>query len=421
MYRLDWIEQLKLGNASLPGAREVAGVHPVVWRLGVTSLLTDVSAEMVGSLLPVYAVLHLHLSPLEYGAIDGIYNGVALALFGLAGGLLADRRRRYKEVATLGYSVSAICKLLLIAAGAAWGWIAAVVALDRAGKGVRTAPRDAIISLSSRSATLATSFAVHRALDAGGSLLGPILAFAILTRLPGAYDAVWVSSFAFALLGAAVLWLFVDNPAPASPDRVGRVSIRAALDELARPGFRRLVAAGTVLSVATISDGFLYLLLRERSGLAPGFFPLFYVMTACSYLVLSIPAGRIADRCGRRLVLLAGYVTIAVLYGLLLAPPVFGAAEALVCLLLFGFHYAATEGVLLALASQMVPADVRSSGLAILATCIGLAKMASSLIFGWLWTTVGTQAALFAMGIALAGALVGALRLLGQRKHEEQA
>ena len=157
MYRLEWIEQLKLRLAGRPSAKQVAQVNPVVWKLGWTSFLTDISAEMVNSALPVYLVLYLRLSPLEYGAIDGMYNGLSVALVGLAAAVWADRTGRLKYVAVAGYGTSAVCKLLLLAAGGVWSWLLAIVWLDRTGKGIRTAPRDAIISLASPPSQLATS------------------------------------------------------------------------------------------------------------------------------------------------------------------------------------------------------------------------------------------------------------------------
>ena len=141
MYRLDWIEQLKLRAKALPSANQVSGVSPVVWSLGLTSFLTDISAEMVYSVLPVYLVLHLHLSPLQYGAIDGVYNGLAVVLVCIVAGLMADRARRHKEVALSGYGLSALCKLLLLATGGVWGWLIAIIGLDRIGKGIRTTPQ----------------------------------------------------------------------------------------------------------------------------------------------------------------------------------------------------------------------------------------------------------------------------------------
>ena len=197
MYRLDWVEQLKLRTVAVPSAERATRVSPVIWKLGVTSLLTDLSAEMVNSILPVYLVLHLHLGPLQYGAVDGVYNGFAIALLGLIGGVVADRTRRHKEVAITGYAISAICKLLFLGVGTAWTWMVVIIAMDRTGKGAGTAPRDALISFNSSEHGRATAFAVHRAMGATGSLLGPFVAFAILSLLPGAFEGVSGSKLCF--------------------------------------------------------------------------------------------------------------------------------------------------------------------------------------------------------------------------------
>ncbi len=406
MYQSDWIERIKLRKAA-PSDGTIRSISPTVWKLGFTSLLTDISSEMVNSLLPVYVVMHLHMSPLQFGAIDGIYNGVAIALLGLAGGFLADRTRRPKEVALAGYGISAISKLLLLL-GSAWSGLAAIIALDRAGKGARTAPRDAMISLSTPPESLALAFAVHRALDAGGALLGPILAFLLLSRMPGAFDAVWVTSFAFALLGLSVLWLFVRNPesVPALP------RLDFAWANIGGERFWKLAGVGGLLSIMTLSDGFLYLLLQRRSGLAIGFFPLFYVVTASCYMLLSIPIGSIADRFGRPPVFLAGYLAVGLIYLFLLTTTSVSLTAGIFCLFLFGLYYAATEGVLAAMASHVIPAPYRTSGLALLATAVSCGKFGSSLFFGWLWQTRGTQAALAFLSLGLVASLIAAICLL---------
>jgi MFS family permease len=402
MYRLEWIEQLKLRLARRPEAKQIAEVNPVVWKLGSTSFLTDISAEMVSSALPAYLVLYLHLSPLEYGAIDGMYNGLSVALVGLAAAFWADRTGRLKYVALAGYGTSAVCKLLLLAAGGLWAWILAIVWLDRTGKGIRTAPRDAILSLASPPSQLATSFAVHRALDAGGSLLGPLVAFALLWWLPTRYDVVWVVSFAFALLGVAVLWLFVRNPAPSGRLNRQDGSLKAAANFLFTRRFGTLAFCGLLLSIVTISDGFIYLLLQEKAGIGAGLFPLFYVVTACFYMLLSVPAGMAADRLGRPTVLVAGYGVLGLLYSLLIALPGDALWAVAVCLCAFGFFYAATEGVLMAMASTLVPANLRTTGLALIVTVLGLGKLISSIVFGWMWQAHGSGTALLMFAAALA-------------------
>lgn len=418
MYRLDWVEQLKLRTATLPSRKHAVDVSPTVWKLGITSLLTDVSAEMVNSVLPVYLFLHLHLNPLQYGAIDGIYNGFAIALLSLVGGIAADRTGRHKEVATAGYTVSALCKLLLLVGTGIWTWTAAIVAIDRTGKGVRSAPRDALISFNSSQETRALAFAVHRSLDAAGSLLGPLVAFLILSQVPGAFDGVWMVSFVFALLGVAMLHLFVQNPLPATMSNPQPAFLEITAQLLKRDRFRRLAFAGTALSAATISDGFFYLLLNRQGGPAAGFFPLLYVVTASWYMLLSVPVGIAADRFRRTPVLLGGYGILACIYVVLLTGGTLSFAGWFTILFFFGLYYAATEGVLMAMASTVIPVQLRSTGLAILASFIALGKLVSSLLFGLLWHAHGSTTSVLVFALALFVAVLTSGVWLGTRFDE---
>ncbi len=214
-------------------------VSRTVLFLGLTSLFTDISAEMVATVLPLYLVLNLQLTPLAFGVIDGLYLGAA-ALVRLVAGFVADRSRRHKDVAVAGYALSAVSRLGLIAAGPAWVAFAGIVLVDRLGKGIRTAPRDALISLSSPREGLATAFGVHRALDTAGAMIGPLIAFGLLTLVPGAYDAVFVVSLCAALIGLGILTLLwtTGRSQPLRPTR--RRSSRFA----PRPGwFARLASA----------------------------------------------------------------------------------------------------------------------------------------------------------------------------------
>jgi MFS family permease len=145
-------------------------VAPTVWLLGLVSALTDVSSEMVSSVLPVYLFVHLQLSPIQFGLVDSAYQG-ASALARMIAGVAADRWGRHKAVAAIGYGLSAICKVALIAVGGRWLALAVTIAADRVGKGIRTGPRDALISLATPRAHLATAFGVHRALDTSGVVI----------------------------------------------------------------------------------------------------------------------------------------------------------------------------------------------------------------------------------------------------------
>jgi MFS family permease len=397
------------------------GVGLNVLFLGLTSLFTDISSEMVSTVLPLYLVFHLGFTPFEFGILDGLYQGVA-ALVRVISGLVADRWRRHKEVAAFGYGLSAACKLGLLAVGGAWAGLASMVLLDRVGKGVRTAPRDALISLSTRSAHLGAAFGVHRALDTAGALIGPLVAFGLLVLVPDGFDAVFVASFCAALIGLGVLTLFVENrPIPHARRDGRRVSFRSAVQLLGAPRFRVLVIAGSALGLATVSDGFLYLGLQRRLGLTESLFPLLFVVTALVYFILAVPAGRLADRIGRARVFLGGYALLPLVYLTLLLPTV-GYLELFACLLLFGAYYAATDGVLMALASVVLPPDLRSSGLALLTTATGLARLLASVLLGalWSWWSMEIAVLIFVVGVVVGVSLVGGavVRLEGSVGHE---
>ncbi|MDT7799097.1 MAG: hypothetical protein QOI78_2530, partial [Actinomycetota bacterium] len=316
--------------------RKLSAVGANVFALGAVSLVTDVSSEMVTAILPVYLVLGLHLSPAAYGLFDGVYTG-ATALLRLVGGYVADRVRRRKVVAGVGYALSAVMKLGLLAAGSSAAAIGAVITLDRTGKGLRTAPRDALITLSAPASLLGRAFGVHRAMDSMGAFAGPLVALGVLAAVgatnPEAFDAVFVVSFCIAAIGVLLLVLFVRDRR--TPRSAAAVSPRAALGLLRGSGVRRLLVAACVLGLATVGDGFVYLLLQHKEDVATGWFSLLAVGTNLSYLLLAAPLGALADRIGRLPVVLGGYGALAVVY-LLLAGPVSGWPLFALALALYG-------------------------------------------------------------------------------------
>ncbi|MGW6211711.1 MFS transporter, partial [Streptomyces sp. NPDC055109] len=496
-------------RAAGPGAgRRRAAVAPTVLALGTVSLITDVSSEMVTAVLPLYLVAGLGLSPLGFGLLDGIYNGFS-ALVRLVGGHLADRGGgRHKWVAGAGYALSAACKPLLLVAQTLTP-IGLVLAADRTGKGLRTAPRDALISLSSTPENRGRAFGVHRAMDTAGALLGPLVAFLILRATVDGYDAVFMVSFCVAVVGVLVLVLFVpggaaaqagaarvsdtgagavrpsgtgvcagsgamsgpasdsgsgpaygsrsesgvgsksgsgaepdpgtgagagaesesvagagappgpaglecangaDTGAPAGPAPAPRPTLRAALALLHRPELRRIAACALLLGLATVSDSFVFLLLQRRLGVPDRWFALLPLGTAAAFLLLAVPLGRLADRAGRWRVFVGGHGALLLAYALLLSSWQ-GTAAACAVLLLHGGFYAATDGVLMAAASDSVPTELRSSGLALVQTGQALARFVCSLGFGAAWTAWGDRTALTASAVLLALCAVLALGL----------
>ncbi|MEU8906188.1 MFS transporter [Streptomyces mirabilis] len=447
--------------------RRRAAVAPTVLALGAVSLITDVSSEMVTAVLPLYLVTGLGLSPLGFGLLDGIYNGFS-ALVRLIGGHLADRGGgRHKWVAGFGYALSAACKPLLLLAHTLTP-IGLILAADRTGKGLRTAPRDALISLSSTPETRGRAFGVHRAMDTAGALFGPLVAFLILRATVDGYDAVFTVSFCVAVVGVLVLVLFVPNsvngartkpdpdgartksgpddartksapddartksapddartksapdgtrspatgtaPQAISGDTAPRPTLRAALALLARPDLRRVTLCALLLGLATVSDSFVYLLLQRRLGVPDRWFALLPLGTAAAFLLLAVPLGRLADRVGRWRVFLAGHGALLLAYALLLTSW-HGTALPYAVLLLHGCFYAATDGVLMAVASESVPEELRSSGLALVQTGQALARFVCSLGFGAAWTAWGDRTALTASTVALTLCALFALTL----------
>jgi MFS family permease len=404
MYNVQDSNALVAGHRALLRPR-AAGlrVPRTVVLLGLTSLLTDISSEAVAAVLPLYLVYAAGFSPLALGVIDGLYRGAA-AITALASGFWADRRKRHKEVATLGYGLSAVTKLGLVAAGGAVAPIAVFVMLDRIGKGIRTAPRDALISLSASPKTLGTAFGVHRAMDTTGAMIGPLMAFGILALAPLAFTSVFLVSFCVAIAGLGVIALLV-------PSRVERteskppLSLRQLSPLLLERRFRALVLVASLLGLATISDAFLYLALQRKLDLAPAVFPLLFVGVSLAFMLLAVPAGKLADRVGRGRVFVGGYVLLLPVYALLLAPQLGYLGLGLV-LAFVGASYAATDGVLAALASGTLDEEARGSGLSVLTTATNLSRFVASVGFGALWTWAGLNTAVLVCGIALAAAIV---------------
>ncbi len=367
--------------------------------LGLTSLLTDISSEMVNSILPLFLAFQLRFTRFEFGLFNGGFQCVA-ALTALAGAGLADRYRRHKEVAGFGYAVSAATKIGLVVAPRAWGSTIALLYADRAAKGIRTAPRDALISLSARPGHLGEAFGVHRAMDTIGALCGPLVAFALLSAAPGAFDTVFTASFWIALVGLAVLILFVQNRDTEVPPSLVRTgTVRGAIGLLRLRRFRLVLIVGSALSLVTIADALVYLILQQRTTMNLRYFPLLYVGTASSYVLLAIPMGRLSDRIGPTRVFLAGQYVLLVVYGiLLLTDP--GPVALAVTLAVLGLHYAATDGVLASLASSVLPPEFRTSGLALLGTAVALSAFLASAGFGALW---GWRGPSLAVGVFLSG------------------
>ena len=256
-----------------------------------------------------------------------------------------------------------------------------------------------------------------------GALAGPILAFVLLSAVPGGYGVIFRASFWIALSGLAVLLLLVRNrPAKSHSIPQRSISVRGAFGLLRLPEYRRLVCAGSALSMVTIADALVYATFQQRSNMTTRFFPLLYVGTAFAYLFLALPMGRLADRIGPTRVFVGGQALLLVVDAmLLLSNP--GPLSLIFLLGALGTYYAATDGILAVVATSILPDEQRASGLALLGGAMALAAFAASTIFGAIWQWKGPTfvVAVFLVGLILS--LATALWLLRPllRRERERA
>jgi MFS family permease len=391
--------------------------------LGTVSLLTDVSSEMFVAIAGYYLQFVLHQSSSVVGFLDGLYVGIP-ALLAIPAAYLADRWQRRKALAGFGYGLSAVTKLGFPIVGPSVGGLGGLMSADRLGKGLRSAPRDALISLSTEPEHQARSFGVHRMMDTVGAFLGPLLAalmLALTLRLGGerkAFDAVFIVSFCVAGAGLAVFWLYVtDHREPALAPR--QVSVGAVARLVHEPWFLRTAIAVALLGVATVSDTFVYLTIAHAVHLNAWQYALLATGTTGAYLLLAVPMGNLADRVGRWKVFVAGHLALVAAY-LLLAS---SAKNWLLLggLVLPGFAYAATDGVLMAYCGPKIPRRLRSTGMAVMVGIAGFAGFGSSVVFGAAWSHHGPRTVMLWYAVAMAVAVTLATLLVSPWRADTDA
>ena len=359
-----------------------------VWALGLVSLLMDVSSEIVHGLLPLFLVGTLGVSALMLGLIEGIAEGTA-SIVKIFSGAWSDRMARRKPLIVLGYALSALTKPLFPLAGSA-GTVFVARFMDRIGKGIRGAPRDALIADVTHAADRGAAYGLRQSLDTVGAFAGPLLAVGLVAGL--AYDIRAVLWFAClpALLAVAVLVVGVDE-SPRANDGASRARNPFA-------GFRRrdyplrfwgLVGLVLLFTLSRFSEAFLVLRAQD-AGLATGWAPITLVVMAATYLLTAYPVGRLSDRMSRHALLAIG-CAVMVAADLLLA---FGSSVVWVMagVALWGVHMGMTEGLLAALTAYYAPAPLRGTAFGIVNLTRGLMLLLASVLAGGLWTFFGPQA-----------------------------
>ncbi len=379
------------------GARIPAGV----WLLGFVSLLMDLSSEMIHSLLPLYLTVGLGASALVVGMIEGVAEATALAVKVLSG-TLSDRLRHRKWITAAGYGIAAFSKpLFALAQGP--GLVFTARFLDRVGKGVRGAPRDALIADITPEAVRGAAYGLRQALDTGGAVAGPLAAMALMLAWDNDFRAVFWVAVIPAVLSFALIAVAVREPereAAAPKGDRPRVRFDRAMLRRLGPAFWFVTAAGAALTLARFSEAFL-ILRSENLGLAVAYAPLVLVLMSVVYSALAYPAGRLADRMSRRRLLAYGIAALVAADVVLALATGLAALAAGVAL--WGVHMALTQGLLSAMVADAAPAPLRGTAFGVFNLASGAALLAASAIAGFLWHYAG-PAATFWVGAALATA-----------------
>lgn len=374
-----------------------------IWLLGLVSLFMDSSSELVHSLLPVFLVGTLGASTVTVGLIEGIGEATA-AITKVFSGTLSDWLRHRKWLAVAGYGLAALTKPLFPLATTV-DMVLAARFLDRVGKGIRGAPRDALVAELAPSHLLGAAFGLRQSLDTVGAFAGPVLASMLMILFAGDIRLVlWVAVLPAVL---AVLLLAVGVREPERTTGSGNAQRRplrfVPLGGLGR-AYWIIVAVGAVLTLARFSEAFLILKASEI-GLAVGLVPLVMVVMNLAYALSAYPAGVLSDRHGRGRVLLAGAVL------LLAADLVLAAADGAVMValgvVLWGLHMGFSQGLLGAMVAETTAEPLRGTGFGLFNLISGLALLLASLIAGALWAALGPWATF------LAGAGLALLALLG--------
>jgi len=373
-----------------------------VWALGLVSLFMDVSSEMIHSLLPVFLVTVLGASAVAVGVIEGAGEAMA-SISKLVSGWLSDRLGKRKVLTVVGYGLGALSKPLFALAPTA-GWVLGARVTDRIGKGIRGAPRDALVGDLTPAGLRGAAYGLRQSLDTVGAVLGPLLAVALMATFAGDFRLVFWVALVPGLAAVAILVLGVREPAKVESREPAAAPVRWV--DAARLGSRfwGVVVAGSVLTLARFSEAFL-ILRAEAADLPLVLVPLVLVVMNVVYAASAYPSGALSDRRDRRRVLAVGFTVLIIADVILVLAP--GLGMVMLGVALWGLHMGMTQGLLSALVADTAPAALRATAFGVFNFFSGVALLLASLIAGFLWDLAGA-AATFA-----AGAVFAAIGLIG--------
>jgi MFS family permease len=394
------VQRTAAGKAPLPGA---------VWALGLTSLFMDFSSEMIHGLLPVFLVVNLGVSAAVLGLVEGIAEATA-QITRVFSGWLSDLLNRRKALTVVGYGLAAATKPLFPLATSV-GTVSIARFADRVGKGIRGAPRDALVADITPVDQRGAAFGLRQALDTVGAILGPVTAIGLMILFHDDIRTVLWFAVVPAVISVTVL-VFGVNEQALPRQKAGAPLRLREIARLRRP-YWFVVAAGTVFTLARFSEAFL-IIRAQQVGLAVAWAPAVIAVMSLVFAASAYPAGRLQDKIGARPLLILGLVA------LIAADLLLGFGQSLVVLFigigLWGLHMGLTQGVLSALVAAMAPEHLRGTAFGVFGLITGLAALGASVLAGTLWDVIG-PAATFAAGAGFAVlALVGFLFVRSRRK-----
>jgi MFS family permease len=361
-----------------------------VWALGFVSLLMDVSSEMVHSLLPMYMVGALGASALTVGIIEGLAESTAL-IVKVFSGVLSDYWGKRKSLAVVGYAMGALCKPVF-ALAPTLSWVVAARLTDRVGKGIRGAPRDALVADITPEAVRGAAFGLRQSLDTVGAFTGPLIGAGLMWWWANDFRSVFLFALIPGLLAVAVLVLGVKEPAaPAKAKRTNPIR-KENLKRLGAP-YWWVVGVGSIFTLARFSEAFL-VLRAQQSGIAMALVPLVMVAMNVVYAACAYPFGWLSDRVSHTRLLAFGLLV------LLLADAVLAYSSdwpvVLLSVALWGVHMGMTQGLLATMVADVAPADLRGTAYGFFNLMCGIAMLAASVMAGWMWDGYGAASTFYA-------------------------
>lgn len=373
-----------------------------IWALGFVSLFMDVSSEMVHALLPVFLVSALGASTIMVGIIEGVGEATA-SISKLFSGWLSDRLGKRKALTGIGYALGALSKPLFALAPTA-SWVLVARFSDRIGKGVRGAPRDALVGDLAPPALRGAAYGLRQSLDTVGAFAGPLIAMMLMALFANNFRLVFWLAIIPGLLAVAILVFGVKEPERTQSPSNAQAPIHWRDLRQLGSAFWGVVGVGFILTLARFSEAFL-ILRAENVGLSVAFIPLVLVVMNIAYAASAYPVGALSDRVGRRSVLAVGFGVLIVADLILAFAP--GILTVMIGVGLWGLHMGMTQGLFAALVADTTPDTLRGSAFGLFHFASGIALLLASLIAGVLWDQLGPQATF------VAGAAVTLVGLLG--------